>query len=272
MLGWSLSLLACVSPGPTPTATAAEPSVGDPWPHTALTQLPLQAPPGLAPIRVALDPGHGAPGNPGNRSARCTDEQDEMMALALRVAAELEATGHVEVWLTRRPGELVEYPERVRMAEAWGAQALVSLHSDARGPGEAWEPTPGQRCMRQDGMAGTMVLWSDEGPLAAEREALAVSTAWRLGQAGFGAYSGEDHGALYSAHPAQSGVFVDQHAPERRILMLRRPAIPSVIVETYHARDPAELHRWDQEETVRAFSAALAQGLIDTIPPSVPTP
>lgn len=271
-LGWILLSLACTPSTPIAHAQDAESAPAQAeelvaWPLGPVTAHALQVPEGFGVRRIALDPGHGAASNPGNSSARCEAEQDAMMRLSSVVAAQLEATGHFEVRLSRAPGELVDYPERVRQAQVWGAEALVSLHSDSRGPGSPWSPSEGLECMRQDNMAGFMVLWSDEGPpeLAQAREALAVSLSWRMSQAGFTPYDGTDHGALYGAHPSQAGAFVDRHAPGKRILMLRRPEIPSVIVETYHAWDPAELARWDQEATVQAFSAALAQGLVDTL-------
>src|ERR1700733_10455026 len=36
---------------------------------------------GRGPFRVVIDPGHGAPGNRGNTSCFCVDEQDAMLDL-----------------------------------------------------------------------------------------------------------------------------------------------------------------------------------------------
>jgi N-acetylmuramoyl-L-alanine amidase len=68
---------------------------------------------------------------------------------------------------------------------------------------------------------------------------------------------------LYDGDPEQPGVFVDRHEPGYRIMMLRRPRIPSVIIETHHALDFEEVERWKEPRTLEAFSAAVAQGLVD---------
>ena len=44
--------------------------------------------------------------------------------------------------------------------------------------------------------------------------------------------------------------------------MLRRPAMPSVIIETHHAWHPDEWARWQEENTRLAF--AFAVGVIRT--------
>jgi N-acetylmuramoyl-L-alanine amidase len=45
--------------------------------------------------------------------------------------------------------------------------------------------------------------------------------------------------------------------------MLRRPRVPSVIIETHHALDFEEAERWKEPRTLEAFAAAVAQGLVD---------
>lgn len=63
----------------------------------------------------------------------------------------LEATGLFVVKLHRsKPGQRVAYPSRVTAAEAWGAHAFLSLHSDARGMARLWQATPERQCPRQD--------------------------------------------------------------------------------------------------------------------------
>ena len=47
--------------------------------------------------------------------------------------------------------------------------------------------------------------------------------------------------------------------------LLRRPRIPSVIIETHHALDFEEAARWKEERTLEVFAAAVAQGLVDAL-------
>lgn len=213
--------------------------------------------------KIALDPGHGANGNKGNTSSRCEAEQDFTLALAREVATRLEATGRFTVQLTRDGDGPVEYAARVDRAKQWGADVFVSLHSDVRGPVSTWTaPGSSRACPYAPGRFGTSVLFSDEGALelASERRALADATARSLATAGFPAYGGDVYGGLYEAIGAP-GVFVDRHAQEQRIFVLRRTTMPAILVETHNATDPIEAERWTETRTREAFAAALARGL-----------
>ena len=83
-----------------------------------------------------------------------------------------------------------------------------------------------------------------------------------MAQAGFPPYPGADYGSLYEAHPEQPGVFVDRHEPRKRIRMLRRPTMPSVIIETHHAWDRREEARWQEPATLEVFALAVTAALI----------
>jgi N-acetylmuramoyl-L-alanine amidase len=222
--------------------------------------------------RIYLDAGHGADGNTGNRSSLCEDEQDFTLALAQELAQHLEQTGHFDVRLSRQPGERVAYQQRVSEAEQWSAHAFVSLHSDVRGRTESWEPEPGVSCLRSRTAPGFSVLWSDEGDDATGRGrlALARATAAALEALGLPAYDGDDYRGLYQGDERQAGVFVDRHEPGERIFVLRRPTMPSIIVETHNALDDREAKRW-REPTVReGFAHAIATALANALRHAVP--
>lgn len=253
---------------PTPRPSVAV--VQDPtrWPgdRATLTLVDAAAPEGFV-ARVALDPGHGASQNRGNLSCFCVDEQDAMMDLADEIAARLEATGRFEVRLTRDRGALVEYGDRLADAEAWGADAFVSLHSDVRGHASQWAPEAGRSCPISLEAPGFSVLYSDEGDagLTGRRLALGRAVARRMEQAGFLAYGGAAYAGLYGADGEARGVFVDRHAPEQRIFVLRRTGMPAVLVETHNALDPREATRWRAKETLDVFAASLGAALVDAI-------
>jgi N-acetylmuramoyl-L-alanine amidase len=237
------------------------------WPAEAAVVVPptLGAAPGEPSIRLYLDAGHGAPDNSGNLSSLCEEEQDFTLALADEVAAQLRTAGGFEVRVSRAAGELVAYVDRVAEAERWSAHAFVSLHSDVRGEAELWSPPARtERCMRSRSQTGFSVLWSDEGSdaLVAARRDLARSLAESITGTGLPPYVGADYRGLYQPDERQPGVFADRHSEGRRIFVLRRPAMPSVIIETHNARDDREVIRWRQPRVRRAFAAALADGLV----------
>jgi N-acetylmuramoyl-L-alanine amidase len=224
-------------------------------------------------LRVMIDPGHGAANNHGNTSSFCVEEQDAMLDVAEALADRLEETGHVAVRLARDPGRTVEYPARLEEAAGWGADAFVSLHSDVRGKVERWSPALGRDCPFAIDAPGFAVLYSDEGDpgLAAKRAALARAVARRMGEAGFLPYGGAAYIGIYAPDEQAPGTFVDRHAAEQRIFVLRRAAMPSILIETHNALDPREAARWTDPETLDAFAAAVAAALGD-VATEGPTP
>jgi N-acetylmuramoyl-L-alanine amidase len=224
----------------------------------------LDLSPSLGVMTVYLDAGHGAKSNPGNTSSYCQEEQQFTRLLALDTRDFLEQTGSFQVILSRTADELVPYADRVGEAQRDHAAVFVSLHSDVRGKGSSWEPQAGLSCLSNVDLPGFVVLWSDEGaPILVEaRHALARDVSSRMAEAGFLRYTG-DYGGLYENDSEDRAVLVDRHEAQKRIFVLRRPTMPSIIIETHHALDPREANLWEQEETRRAFAAALAQALSD---------
>src|SRR5262249_39355063 len=158
------------------------------WPGDEAVLSAPTFPAGWGPLRVMIDPGHGAPNNHGNTGSFCVEEQDTMLQVAVALADRLEATGHVIVRLSREGSRLVEYAARLEEAHTWEADAFVSLHSDVRGRTERWSPSPGKECPMALDAPGFAVLFSDEGDpaLVARRVALGRAVARRMVEAGFG--------------------------------------------------------------------------------------
>ncbi len=218
--------------------------------------------------KVFVDPGHGAPNNPGNSSCVCRDEQDFTLDVARSIAGWLRQTGHFDVRLSRDGDERVTYQARVEAATAWGADVFLSIHSDIRGQtGETQVVGRDKVCRVNLGTPGFSVLLSEDGPesLVAARRTLARKTALRMREAGFGAYGGTEYGTLYARDSDESGVFLDRHAYEQRIFVLWKPTMPSIIVETHHALDPREVQLWTAKATHEAFASAVAASLVDTL-------
>ena len=275
---------ACGAPEPPPPPEIAWVEIVDEplpppepiWPEPGARLSPPQPAysRGFGVRKVYLDAGHGSAGSHGNTGCRCQLEEVEVLREAVAVAEVLTETGHFEVRVSREGSSRRSYSRRRAEAAAWGAEALVSLHTDVRMVelGTEWEPEPGKTCPRLDGEAGFAVLWSDEGTeeLVQDRHALARAVGRRLWETGFPGYPGFAWSPVYEADALVTGVYVDRHAPGRRLYMLRRPTMPSVIVETHHAWYLAEVERWDEPATVRAFGLALAAALVDVLPPVPP--
>jgi N-acetylmuramoyl-L-alanine amidase len=267
-------------PAPAPAVIAAPapaPEAPPRWPAASapLTVAKVAFPKGFGKKRIYLDAGHGAPGNEGNTSVICEPEEAHTLRVAEDLAKRLEATGHFLVKVSRKAGQRPTYPTRLEEAERWRAQLFVSLHSDARGEARWWQSSLDQVCLRNDTAPGYSVLYADDiaEPLLSQRLTLARALARRMGDAGFLPYGGEDYVGLYAPDSEQPGTFVSRHLPGQRIFVLRKPSMPSVIIETHHALDLEEVARWREERTLEAFAAAVTQGLVDAFapPPGAPS-
>ena len=212
--------------------------------------------------RIFLDPGHGAEGNPGNTNSGCDSEEDVMLALAQVVKERLVERG-AEVLLSREPGRLVSYDDRLSAAADWKADVFVSLHSDVRAVAE-------QECPSLDGREGFSILWgsdAEDSELPKARKRLAQRLGQRMTSAGFVPFRGDTYGGIYAEDAQVPGVFLDTHKPHQRIKVLRRASMPSVIVETHHAWVADEVALWEQPVVILAFADALYQGVSDHLRP-----
>lgn len=277
---WALAALAgavVIGCGTPPEPEPAPPEVeqareAPEWPAEGapLTPPEVTVPEGFGVRRVFLDAGHGAAGNEGNVGALCQKEQEHTLLVARDLARRLEATGAFEVRISRpdddaRPG----YRDRVAEAERWGADVLLSIHSDARhaATAEVHRAPEGFPCRTNEGEHGFSVLYADDGApaLVERRHRLATALATSLADAGFPPYQGTDYDGLYEVDAGRAGAWVDRHEPGKRIYMLRAPQMPSVIVETHQALDREEAVRWQEPRTHEAFGAAVAAGLLDAL-------
>ncbi|AUX29280.1 MULTISPECIES: N-acetylmuramoyl-L-alanine amidase [Sorangium] len=240
---------------------------GWPFPGARVVAPSAVFPPDFGVRRIYLDAGHGAPGNTGNVSCFCVEEQEFTLSAARALAERLNATGRFEARVGRTGDRPLPYAERVEDAARWGADAFVSLHSDVRGRIDTWSPAEGRSCPLSLAAPGFAVLWSDEGDpaLGARRLALARAFARRMEEAGLLPYGGAAYSGLYAPDTAQPGVFVDRRPQDQRIFVLRRPAMPSILIETHHALDAREATRWTEPATLDAFAAAAAAALADAL-------
>jgi N-acetylmuramoyl-L-alanine amidase len=251
------------APPPEVVVVAAPP----PWP---MPGAPLRSPvaswPEGASFALYVDGGHGAPGNPGMQAVSCADEQDLTQRYVDALVERLADSPPLTVARSRGEDGAVGYDDRIRAAEALDADLMLSLHVDSRAGIDPAYLDPVTGCAGQDGAEGFSVLWSDEGSdeeLIARRQELANALARRLAEAGFTPYDGWAYASLYAGDPENPGVFVDRHDQGKRIRVLRRPKVPSVIVETHHGRDPDEHARWEEPATWDAFAAAVEAALAD---------
>lgn len=261
-------LLGCGAPAadltPLPSVPApAAPAPPTPtWPAAGAPLLVLPpVPAGARPVRLVIDAGHGAPGNSGTTSVRCEAEADFTRRVQDEVVARLSTAPELEVRPGRPSVALLDYGSRIAAFNAWPADAVVSLHSDARAA-DGPLVDPGTGCWSSTGASGFTILFSDEDPpdLAQAHRRLAEAVAAEMVNAGFAPYAAGYSEELYGSVGA--GVYVDRHPVGKRIRMLRGTKVPTVIVETHQASDAEESARWTEPATLDAFAAAIRRAAV----------
>ncbi|MEN5115757.1 N-acetylmuramoyl-L-alanine amidase [Luteimonas sp. TWI662] len=111
------------APAPTPEATA-------PAPRNAAPPLPTTVGPGMRPLVIAIDPGHGGQ-DPGAIGPGGTYEKHVVLAISRELARQINATPGMRAHLIRDNDSYVELPQRARRARQARADMFVSIHADA---------------------------------------------------------------------------------------------------------------------------------------------
>jgi len=210
---------------------------------------------------VMIDPGHGG-ANEGARTFWGELEKNRNLRIAKFLKRHLEATGRWEVRLTRDSDVFLQNHVRPEIANAAGADLLISIHSNAS----------------DRGLSGFAVVW-----YAAKRDArsrdLAVRVAAHLRSAGFRPdmgmgphYDGPrppEKSARYRLTDDPLPVYVSEREDYRMIY----PAnMPGVLIETHYLSDPIEALRFASDIPLRRMAVALEAALADFIenpPPDV---
>jgi N-acetylmuramoyl-L-alanine amidase len=108
-----------------------------PRPGSEATALPEEQPARKRPDGrrlVVIDPGHGGI-DPGAIGFRKTREKDVVLAYGLELKKVLEASGSVDVVMTRSDDRFVSLRDRVRVARENQADLFIAIHADTvRGP------------------------------------------------------------------------------------------------------------------------------------------
>jgi len=261
-----LALLIGCAPPPPPVsddaAVAPPPAPGWPSPDVVFAPPDIVVPEDLGTPGVFVSAGHGTGRNVGNVGCRCQLEQDFTLRASHDLAERLRTLGLFDVTEARTGARRPSYRSRLRHLRRSGAEVMVELHSDYRGQRFMidGQHESGEWCLKTTDSPGLAVLVSDEGSdvLRERRLALARSVAEALWEAGFAWFDGYQHGESYDGDLVP-GVYRDR----RGLMMLRRPGVPSILIETHNALDPNEVARWDEAPTQDAFFRAVTKGLVD---------
>jgi N-acetylmuramoyl-L-alanine amidase len=186
------------------------------------------------PFVVAIDAGHGGAATPDpeqlfdpGSSAFGLAEKDLTLDLAKRLEARFAAE-RIQTFMTRTRDEFLTVGERVRRAQAAGANAFISIHINAYAP----DPTAG----------GSIVLYPREG------------------SAGFaGVIRAQLSGALQAWQIEDLGAVLKSE-------LWTKLEIPTVTVEPAYLTNPREADLLKQDDFKDAIVTGVVNGLIAAFP------
>ena len=256
-----------IRPAATATDTAAAP-VSMPVTAPVPRATPTTVSPRGRDVIVAIDAGHGGD-DPGASGRNGTHEKDVVVAIAHRVAEELDAQPGMHAVLVRSGDYFVPLRKRIAIAHAAQADFFMSIHADAYRDSSATGATVyvlnekgatdeaalrlAQRENASDLIGGVSLADTDQ-TLArvlldlSQNAALSASTS-----------AGQRLIRKMSAVTPMRRMQVQQ-AP---FLVLKSPDIPSVLVETAYISNPREEASLRNPQYQALLARALREGIVD---------
>ncbi|MBV9620039.1 MAG: N-acetylmuramoyl-L-alanine amidase [Gammaproteobacteria bacterium] len=272
---WSGHALRVSLGAATPAVAASTAPVVAPAPPAALAAVPAPVTLPAAAVRsaaegerdvvIAIDAGHGGE-DPGAIGHGGTREKDVTLAIARALAARLNQEPGLRAVLTRDRDEFLPLPERTRRARQAHADMFISVHADSIAD-------------RSISGASVYVLSlhgasSEAARIIAERENAAdllggvpLSEQGDLGPILLDATQSEIIGVSATAAErvvaALQGVGAVRKAQVQRagFVVLKSPAIPSMLIETAYISNPAEERRLRNSTQQERLAEAIASGV-----------
>ncbi|MCD9029965.1 N-acetylmuramoyl-L-alanine amidase [Luteimonas sp. BDR2-5] len=121
---------AAPTPTPSPAPAVDAPVAAASAPTPAPTPPALRPGPGMRPLVIAIDAGHGGQ-DPGAIGPGGTYEKHVVLSIARELARQINATPGMRAHLVRDRDVYVELPQRARRAREARADMFVSIHADA---------------------------------------------------------------------------------------------------------------------------------------------
>lgn len=224
--------------------------------------LPVQAAtPASSPrLKVVLDPGHGGE-DVGAEGARGLLEKDLALTLALALKTRLETQG-LDVSLTREGDTFLALPDRAKLANERGADLFVSLHFNAaRSRGARGSEVYFLSLDQGDEDARAVAATENgdsSGPSAPEDVVAGI-----LDDLAQKAFLQESQGLAVSIQGQLNrlGGIKERGVKQAPFAVLRRAAMPAVLVEGGFISNPREALRLKDPAFQERLAQAIARGI-----------
>jgi len=257
------------TPTPAPaSAVAARTEAAAPAPRPTMpseaSRVRMQ--PGMRPLVVAIDAGHGGQ-DPGAIGPTGKREKDITLAVARELARQVNATQGLRAYLTRDSDVFIPLPMRAQRARAAKADIFISIHADAaenraaRGSSVYVLSTKGASSQRARWLAdkenaadliGGVRLQQAEGTLA--------NVLLDLAQSGYMKAS-EDAATHVLGGLKRIGNNHKPNIERANFAVLRTSDMPAMLVETAFISNPDEERRLMDPAYQRKIAAAVLDGV-----------
>ncbi|WP_101924697.1 MULTISPECIES: N-acetylmuramoyl-L-alanine amidase [Luteimonas] len=263
-------------PAPAPVA-ATPPQVETAPPPAPVAVAPaptLRAGPGMRPLVIAIDAGHGGR-DPGAIGPAGTYEKHVVLAIARELARQIDATPGMRAHLVRDNDSFVELPQRARRARQAKADMFVSIHADAALNRAAYGSSVYTLSLR--GASSQQARWLADrentadlvGGVQLEKDTLS-SVLLDLAQSGHMRASQDAAGHVLSGL-RNVGKTHKSNVEYANFAVLRNADMPAMLVETGFISNPDEERRLLDPAHQRRVAAAVMNG-INTFFTSQPPP
>ena len=219
-------------------------------------------------VVVAIDAGHGGE-DPGASGRAGVEEKDVVLAIARRVAEEINATPGMRSVLTRSADYFVPLRKRMELAHQTQADFFMSIHADSYRDRDAKGATVYVLSDKAASDEQSLLLAQREnasdligGVSLADKDQLLARVLLDLSQSAALSAStaaGQRLIRRLSAVTSMRRLQVQQ-AP---FLVLKSPDIPSVLVETAYISNPREESSLRNPGYQSTLATALRQGIVD---------
>ncbi len=232
--------------------------------------------PGMRPLIVAIDPGHGGQ-DPGAMGPTGKREKDVTLAVGRELARQINATPGMKAYLTRDTDVFIPLPMRAQKARAAKADIFISIHADAAENRSATGSSV--YVLSTKGASSQRARWLADKENAADlvggvrlqqTESTLANVLLDLAQSGHMKAS-EDAASHVLGGLKRIG---NNHKPQlerANFAVLRTSDMPAMLVETAFISNPDEERRLIDPAYQRKIAAAVLDG-IDTFFTRQPPP
>ncbi|MCL1499485.1 N-acetylmuramoyl-L-alanine amidase [Xanthomonas nasturtii] len=261
--------------GPNAVAGASDDDI-PPRPVLPSEAARVKMAPGMRPLIVAIDPGHGGQ-DPGAMGPTGKREKDVTLAVGRELARQINATPGMKAYLTRDTDVFIPLPMRAQKARAAKADIFISIHADAAENRSATGSSV--YVLSTKGASSQRARWLADKENAADlvggvrlqqTESTLANVLLDLAQSGHMKAS-EDAAGHVLGGLKRIG---NNHKPQlerANFAVLRTSDMPAMLVETAFISNPDEERRLIDPAYQRKIAAAVLDG-IDTFFTRQPPP